>query len=120
MATRPELLLLQKTMVVAEGVARNLDPELNIWETAEPVVRDFLEGQLSPEGRIQEAAEGAAGFGRLLADLPEALEGARRAASGLARLAAAQETERGRGSGLSVPLWIGATALVVIALALVL
>ena len=39
METRPELLLLQKTMVVVEGVARSLDPELNIWSAAEPVAR---------------------------------------------------------------------------------
>ena len=39
MQTRPELVLLQKTMVVVEGVARRLDPEFDMWTTAEPVVR---------------------------------------------------------------------------------
>ena len=39
MQTRPELILLQKTMVVVEGVARTLNPDLNMWVTAEPVVR---------------------------------------------------------------------------------
>src|SRR5262249_42452380 len=41
MRTRPELLLLQKTMVVVEGVARSLDPKLDMWTVAEPVVRDW-------------------------------------------------------------------------------
>src|SRR5690606_30146983 len=42
MRTRPELVLLQKSMVLVEGVARNLDPELDIWTIAEPVVGDWL------------------------------------------------------------------------------
>ena len=43
MQTRPELLLLQKTMVVVEGVARSLDPELNIWTAAEPIAKEWVE-----------------------------------------------------------------------------
>ena len=46
MQTRPELLLLQKTMVVVEGVGRSLDPELNMWIAAEPVVKEWMEGEL--------------------------------------------------------------------------
>src|SRR5205085_12572970 len=59
MRTRPELLLLQKTMVVVEGVARSLDPQLDMWATAEPVVRAWVERHLGPAGRIEGAAEGA-------------------------------------------------------------
>jgi ubiquinone biosynthesis protein len=70
MRTRPELLLLQKTMVVAEGVARSLDPDLDMWETAEPVVREWIERHLGPAGRIEGAAEGAAEVGRLLGGVP--------------------------------------------------
>ncbi|MDR4306859.1 2-polyprenylphenol 6-hydroxylase [Chelatococcus sambhunathii] len=50
MQTRPELLMLQKTMVVVEGVARSLDPKLDMWRTAEPVVREWLERNLGPIG----------------------------------------------------------------------
>ena len=49
MRTRPELLLLQKTMVVVEGVARTLDPKLDMWKTAEPVVREWIERNLGPD-----------------------------------------------------------------------
>jgi ubiquinone biosynthesis protein len=70
MRTRPELLLLQKTMVVAEGVARSLDPDLDMWATAEPVVREWVERHLGPAGRIEEAAEGAAEVGRFLGGVP--------------------------------------------------
>ena len=50
MRTRPELLLLQKTMVVVEGVARSLDPKLDMWKVAEPVVREWIERHLGPAG----------------------------------------------------------------------
>jgi ubiquinone biosynthesis protein len=70
MRTRPELLLLQKTMVVVEGVARGLDPDLDMWATAEPVVREWVERHLGPAGRIEDAAEGAAEVGRFLGGVP--------------------------------------------------
>ena len=48
MRTRPELILLQKTMVVVEGVARSFDPKLDIWKIADPVVREWIERNLGP------------------------------------------------------------------------
>jgi ubiquinone biosynthesis protein len=73
MRTRPELLLLQKTMVVVEGVARSLDPKLDMWAVAEPVVREWIERNLGPVGRIEDAAEGAIEVGRALGDVPQLL-----------------------------------------------
>jgi ubiquinone biosynthesis protein len=73
MRTRPELLLLQKTMVVVEGVARSLDPKLDMWTVAEPVVREWIERNLGPVGRIEDAAEGAIEVGRLLGEAPKLL-----------------------------------------------
>jgi len=70
MRTRPELLLLQKTMVVVEGVARSLDPRLDMWTTAEPVVREWIERHFGPAGRLEGAAEGALEVGRFLGDVP--------------------------------------------------
>ncbi len=70
MRTRPELLLLQKTMVVVEGVARALDPKLDMWTVADPVVREWVERHLGPAGRIEDAAEGAAEVGRALSGVP--------------------------------------------------
>ena len=51
MQTRIELVMLQKTMVVVEGVARSLDPRLDMWSTAEPVVRSWIEDNLGPRGK---------------------------------------------------------------------
>jgi ubiquinone biosynthesis protein len=49
MQTQPHLLLLQKTMVMNEGVASALDPDINMWETAEPFIREWIRGELGPE-----------------------------------------------------------------------
>jgi ubiquinone biosynthesis protein len=52
MPTQPHLLLLQKTMVMEEGVATALDPDINMWETAEPFLREWLRTELGPEARL--------------------------------------------------------------------
>ena len=70
MRTRPELLLLQKTMVVVEGVARSLDPKLDMWTTADPVVREWIARNLGPVGRLEDAVEGAGEIGRFFGQLP--------------------------------------------------
>jgi ubiquinone biosynthesis protein len=73
MRTRPELLLLQKTMVVVEGVARTLDPKLDMWAVADPVVREWIERNLGPAGRLEDVAEGAGEIGRFLGQVPSLL-----------------------------------------------
>jgi ubiquinone biosynthesis protein len=70
MRTRPELILLQKTMVVVEGVARSFDPKLDIWTVADPVVRQWIERNLGPIGRIQGAMAGAGELGKAMSGLP--------------------------------------------------
>ncbi len=52
MPTQPHLLLLQKTMVMVEGVATSLDPDINMWETSGPFVQEWLRGELGPEAAI--------------------------------------------------------------------
>ncbi len=59
MRLRPELVLLQKTMVTVEGVGRRLDPELDIWTAAEPVVRRWMSNALSPTQRLLDLAAAA-------------------------------------------------------------
>jgi ubiquinone biosynthesis protein len=49
METRTELILLQRTMVVVEGVARTLDPHINIWEASRPVVEDYIRESIGPK-----------------------------------------------------------------------
>ncbi|MEH3158435.1 MAG: 2-polyprenylphenol 6-hydroxylase [Sphingomonas taxi] len=52
MATQPHLLLLQKTMVMVEGVATSLDPDINLWDTAQPIVEEWIRTELGPEAAI--------------------------------------------------------------------
>ena len=70
MRTRPELIMLQKTMVVVEGVARGFDPKLDIWTTADPVVREWIARNLGPIGQIEGVVHGAGDLGKVLAGLP--------------------------------------------------
>jgi ubiquinone biosynthesis protein len=79
MQTQPQLLLLQKTMVVVEGVARTLNPNLNMWKSAEPIVRAWIERTLGPIGKLEEAGESVKALGRLALQFPTLLEEGRRA-----------------------------------------
>ena len=74
MATRVELVMLQKTMVVVEGVARRLDPQLNIWATSEPVVGAWILENLGPMGRFEDASRGAASLVQFVVDAPRRLD----------------------------------------------
>jgi ubiquinone biosynthesis protein len=74
MQTRPELVLLQKSMVLVEGVARSLDPALDIWTIAEPVVGDWLRREKGPQGRLEDLREGFEAFTDAAKRLPGILE----------------------------------------------
>jgi ubiquinone biosynthesis protein len=86
MRTRTELVLLQKTMVVAEGVARAYDPKLDIWKTCDPVVRGWIEENLGPKAKIEDAGKGVAELARLASRLPETLGSAETAINGVAQM----------------------------------
>jgi ubiquinone biosynthesis protein len=68
MPTQPHLLLLQKTMVMEEGVAHALDPDINMWETSEPFLREWVRSELGPEAAL---ADRLVRDFRTLARLPE-------------------------------------------------
>ena len=85
MKTRTELVMLQKTMVVVEGVARTLDPHLNMWKTAEPVMRDWIERNLGPLGKLGDAGAGMVSFAKMAAALPEWMNRAEQALTSLER-----------------------------------
>jgi ubiquinone biosynthesis protein len=130
MKTRPELLLLQKTMVVVEGVARSLDPKLNIWTAAEPIVKDWMAQQIGPRARLNEAAEGIGALAGLVAEAPKLAEQARRASAALANVSEhglhlddstverMAEAQAGKGWPTRIALWLGAIALTAIAVKL--
>jgi ubiquinone biosynthesis protein len=87
MQTRPELILLQKSMVIVEGVARDLDPSLNVWVAAEPVAKEWMDLNLSVLGRLREAGRGVETIGDVLLKTPGLLRKAEQAAIGFAEMA---------------------------------
>ena len=74
MATQPPLLLLQKTMVVVEGVARKLYPETNIWEVSKPVLEDWLKNLKSPKTTIDTALNTSAEIIKRIPDFPRLMD----------------------------------------------
>ena len=92
MRTRTELILLQRTMVVVEGVARSLDPSLNMWETARPIVEDYIKEHIGPRAVLHDLAAAARVLARLGPKLPDLAENA------LLRLDADSEIETSRRS----------------------
>lgn len=87
METRPELILLQKSMVIVEGVARELDPELNLWNAAEPVAKAWMEDTFGALGRLREAGSGAVTLSKVLGDLPSMLTEAQHASQSVMKMA---------------------------------
>ncbi|TCP61204.1 2-octaprenylphenol hydroxylase [Rhodovulum bhavnagarense] len=76
MATRTELILLQRTMVVVEGVARSLNPSINIWEVARPVVEEYIKQNIGPKALARDLARTTRVLARFGPRLPELAESA--------------------------------------------
>jgi ubiquinone biosynthesis protein len=76
MQTRTELILLQRTMVVVEGVARGLDPQINIWQVARPVVERYIAGNIGPKALLRDLVQTARVLSRFGPKLPRLVESA--------------------------------------------
>ncbi|UWR11306.1 2-polyprenylphenol 6-hydroxylase [Sulfitobacter mediterraneus] len=76
METRTELILLQRTMVVVEGVARSLNPHINIWEVASPIVTDYITKSIGPRAALNDLANTAMVLARFGPRLPGLVEAA--------------------------------------------
>ena len=76
METRTELILLQRTMVVVEGVARSLDPHMNIWQVARPVVEEYIKGSIGPLAVARDLSKTAQVLARFGPRLPSLVEAA--------------------------------------------
>jgi len=76
METRTELILLQRTMVVVEGVARSLDPQINIWKVAQPVVENYIKDSIGPRAVLSDLSKTARVLARFGPRLPGLVEAA--------------------------------------------
>jgi ubiquinone biosynthesis protein len=123
METQPQLLLLQKTMLVAEGVGRRLDPTVNMWTLARPLIEDWMRENRGVEARVADAVAGAAD---LLERLPSLMQNLESAVSLLLNeglqlddeAIAALRERREAALLMSLPNWLIALALLAIAAAL--
>ena len=93
MTTQPQLLLLQKTMVVVEGVARSLDEEANIWKISRPVLEKWLREEISPKAKISEAINTTGQVIDRLPELPKLMDKASKALELLATGATSANSE---------------------------
>ena len=125
METQPQLLLLQKTMVVVEGIGRRLDPTVNMWTLAQPLIEEWMRANRGPEARLVETEQATASLFERLPSLVDDLSklvdhmshggGVRLHAETVDAIATARRQVR---LAFALPLWIGAIALAAIALAL--
>lgn len=115
METQPQLLLLQKTMLVAEGVGRKLYPETNMWELARPLIEEWMADEMTAEART---AEIVAEAGRLIERLPQLLSEMSETAGQLSRdglklhPATLAAMTGGRRTQARWPFWAGAAVVV--------
>ena len=84
MQTQPQLLMLQKTMVVVEGVARKLNPDTNIWTTSKPVLENWLKETKDPMTKINETLQNTSEVIKRLPEFPEIMDKANQALTYLA------------------------------------
>jgi ubiquinone biosynthesis protein len=125
METQPQLLLLQKTMVLVEGVGRQLDPEVNIWAMAQPLIEAWMRDNRGPEAQLRQrlatVAEMFERLPRLVENLEDLVGNIRHDGILLhAESMAAHAAEQARHAWLAVlPLYLAATALLAIAAVLI-
>jgi ubiquinone biosynthesis protein len=124
METQPQLLLLQKTMVLVEGVGRQLDPDVNIWALARPLIEGWMRDNRGPEARLRRRLENLV---EVVDGLPDLLRDAGKLVATWSQegvvlhvesLAAHAERRWRAVLWLVVPLWLSAAGLIAIAVAL--
>jgi ubiquinone biosynthesis protein len=124
METQPQLLLLQKTMVLVEGVGRRLNPDVNIWALAQPLIEEWMRANRGPEAQ---AYDTLADFGATLRRLPDLVRDLERvvaetAGAGIrlhpATIDAFVRRSEQAAHPLRAPIWLAVLALTAIALAL--
>ena len=123
METQPQLLLLQKTMLVAEGVGRILDPTVNMWALAQPLIEEWMRENRGIEARL---ADAAINLVDTIERLPTLVRNFEKVVAGIAEEGVRLETETRAALGegrrsviwLELPLWLAALALLAIAAAM--
>ncbi|MGH6943687.1 MAG: 2-polyprenylphenol 6-hydroxylase [Geminicoccaceae bacterium] len=122
METQPQLLLLQKTMVVAEGVGRALNPAVNMWQLAQPLIEAWIAENLGPQAQIRSALEEGIEVARRLPQLVDRVEQTMQAAAegGIKLHPASLAALHGQRGGAHMLPWILCLLLLVLLLVAIL
>jgi len=116
MELQPQLILLQKTMMQAEGVARRLDPEFDMWEASRPIVETAVRRELGPERYINDFLDGLDRTRKTLQTLPGATDNiaklAQAWADGEIDLSGAGKPAKSKASVLRPVAYLGAGAVI--------
>ena len=125
METQPQLLLLQKTMMLVEGIGRRLDPSVNIWTLARPIVEQWMRENRGPEAQVRHQIDTLI---EAMQEMPRVLRGLDRIVAdwsrdGIKLHAESIATQASHWARLLpllvIPLWLGGLALVALAVAVI-
>ncbi len=106
MKAQPQLFLLQKTMVVVEGVARNLDPKINIWDAAKPLVSSWVKKEMGAEAFVKKTVNMAKDLHYVLEKLPETIDSVKSYQDKLDKAFTLQGTKLQTSSSQRILLWV--------------
>ena len=109
---QPQLVLLQKTLLNIEGLGRQLDPELDLWNTAKPFLERWMDEQIGWAGLVERLKDEAPRYAQLLPELPRLLHAALQARPESSTLLALLDEQR-RGNRLLQALLFGVVGFVV-------
>jgi ubiquinone biosynthesis protein len=117
---QPQLVLLQKTLLNVEGLARQLDPEMDLWVTAKPFLEKWMVDQVGPKRFWRELKNEAPRYAQLVPELPRLLYDylSQRAPDPSAELRALAEEQRRTNRRLTRLMWVGMFVLLAMAAAL--
>ena len=112
MSLQPQLLLLQKTMIIVEGVARNLDPNINFWEISKPEIEEWLKDELGIKNRLKETQETLKVLARKVPEIPDFLSRAENAIETIREIKKGQSPNYIYRGGLIIIIILGIIALI--------
>ena len=112
MSLQPQLLLLQKTMIIVEGVARNLDPNINFWEISKPEIEEWLKDELGIKNRLKETQETLKVLARKVPEIPDFLSRAENAIEKIREIKKDQSPNYIYRGGLVIIIILGIIALI--------
>ena len=121
MSLQPQLLLLQKTMIIIEGVARRFNPEINFWEVSKPEIEKWLKDELGPLAKLKETGEVLQALARRVPDIPDFLDRAENAFDIIIenKVALKNNNKKTKSSKILLTLASGVIALIVTSILLI-